>query len=130
LSPKSNAKNIGNFTTLLEPHNIGTHLKGIATSFQVVPLFLISFHVWVSYVTFFNFLKIHVPSVLKGLKNHEEFRRPKIILQVIKLHYFQILLCRITRESICVKYSKMPWLLVSVFSINALTRDKMFKNSF
>jgi hypothetical protein len=24
----------------LKPHNIGTHLKGIATSFQVVPLFL------------------------------------------------------------------------------------------
>jgi hypothetical protein len=24
-----NAKNIGYFTTLLKPHNIGTHLKGI-----------------------------------------------------------------------------------------------------
>jgi hypothetical protein len=36
---KMNAKNIGNFTTLLKPHNIGTHLKGIETSFQVVPLF-------------------------------------------------------------------------------------------
>jgi hypothetical protein len=35
-----NAKNIGNFTTLLKPHNIGIHLKGIETSFQVVPLFL------------------------------------------------------------------------------------------
>jgi hypothetical protein len=35
-----NAKNIGNFTTLLKPHNIGTHLKGIGTSFQVVSLFL------------------------------------------------------------------------------------------
>jgi hypothetical protein len=35
-----NAKNIGNFTTLLKPHNIGTHLKGIVTSFQVIPLFL------------------------------------------------------------------------------------------
>jgi hypothetical protein len=35
-----NAKNIGYFTTLLKPHNIGTHLKGIETSFQVVPLFL------------------------------------------------------------------------------------------
>jgi hypothetical protein len=32
-------KNIGNFTTLLKPYNIGTHLKGIETSFQVVPLF-------------------------------------------------------------------------------------------
>jgi hypothetical protein len=30
--------------TLLQPHNIGTHLKGIETSFQVVPLFLKSFH--------------------------------------------------------------------------------------
>jgi hypothetical protein len=40
LSPKSECKNIGNFTTLLKPHNIGTHLKGIETSFLVVPLFL------------------------------------------------------------------------------------------
>jgi hypothetical protein len=56
-----NAKNIGNFATLLKPHNIGTHLKGIETSFQVVPLFLKSFHFWVSYITFWNLLKI--PSV-------------------------------------------------------------------
>jgi hypothetical protein len=35
---------------LLKPHNIGTHLKGIETSFQVVPLFLESFHFWVSYI--------------------------------------------------------------------------------
>jgi hypothetical protein len=34
-----NAKNIGNYMILLKPHNIGTHLKGIETSFQVVPLF-------------------------------------------------------------------------------------------
>jgi hypothetical protein len=36
-----NAKNIGNvtLTTLLKPHNIGTHLKGTETSFQVVSLF-------------------------------------------------------------------------------------------
>jgi hypothetical protein len=47
-----NAKNIGNFTTILKPHNIGTHLKGIETSFQVVPLFVESFHFWVSYITF------------------------------------------------------------------------------
>jgi hypothetical protein len=32
-------KNIGNFTTLLKPNNIGTRLKDIETSFQVVPLF-------------------------------------------------------------------------------------------
>jgi hypothetical protein len=61
-----NTKNIGNFTTLLKPHNIGTHLKGIETSFHVVPLFLKSFHFWVSYITFWNFLKI--PSVFKGFK--------------------------------------------------------------
>jgi hypothetical protein len=60
-----NAKNIGHFSTPLKPHNIGTHLKGIETSFQVVPLFLKSFHFWVSYITFWNFLKI--PSVFKGL---------------------------------------------------------------
>jgi hypothetical protein len=29
-------KNIGNFTTLLKPNNIGTHLKCIETSFQVI----------------------------------------------------------------------------------------------
>jgi hypothetical protein len=47
-------QNIGNFTTPVKPHNIGTHLKGIETSFQVVPLFLKSFHFWVSYITFRN----------------------------------------------------------------------------
>jgi hypothetical protein len=26
-------------TTVLKPHNIGTHLKRIVTSYQVVPLF-------------------------------------------------------------------------------------------
>jgi hypothetical protein len=51
-------QNIGNFTTLLKPHNIGTHFKGIETSFQVVPLFLKSIHLWVSNITFWNFLKI------------------------------------------------------------------------
>jgi hypothetical protein len=56
-----NAKNIGNFTTLLKPHNIGTHLKCIETSFQVVPLFFKSFHFWVSF--WWHFLKI--PSVFK-----------------------------------------------------------------
>jgi hypothetical protein len=60
-----NENNIGNFTNPLKPHNIGTHLKGIETSFQVVPLFLKSFHFWVSSITFWNVLKI--PSVLKGL---------------------------------------------------------------
>jgi hypothetical protein len=45
-----NAKNIGNLTTLLKPHNIGTHLEGIETSFQVV--LWKSFHVWASYITF------------------------------------------------------------------------------
>jgi hypothetical protein len=54
LSPgqNQNAKNIDNFTTVLKPHNIGTHLKGIETSFQVVPLFFESFHFWASYITF------------------------------------------------------------------------------
>jgi hypothetical protein len=40
-----NAKNIGYFTTPLKPHHIGTHSKGIETSFQMVPLFFKSFHV-------------------------------------------------------------------------------------
>jgi hypothetical protein len=59
-----NAKNIGNFTTLFETqYNSGTRLKGqgIETSLQVVPLFLKSFHICVSYNSFWNFLKI--PSV-------------------------------------------------------------------
>jgi hypothetical protein len=45
-----NAKNIGN----LKPHIIGTgtHLKGIETSFRMVPLFFKSFNFWVSYITF------------------------------------------------------------------------------
>jgi hypothetical protein len=49
---------------LLKPHNIG-HLKGIETSFQVVPLFFKYFQFCASYITFWNFLKI--PSVFKGL---------------------------------------------------------------
>jgi hypothetical protein len=42
--------------SLLKTHNIGTHLEGIETSFQVVyvPLFLKSFHFWVSYITFWK----------------------------------------------------------------------------
>jgi hypothetical protein len=56
------------FFKLLKPHNIGTHLKGIETSFQVVLLFLKSFHFWVNYITFWNFCKI--PSVFKGLTSH------------------------------------------------------------
>jgi hypothetical protein len=51
-------KNIGNFTALLKLHNIGTHLKGIETSFQVVTLFSKSFNIWVSYITFWHVLKI------------------------------------------------------------------------
>jgi hypothetical protein len=52
-----NAKDIGNFTTLLKPHNIGTHLKGWnmlsggTIIFEILPLFG-------GYITFFNFLKI------------------------------------------------------------------------
>jgi hypothetical protein len=52
--------------TLLKPDNIGSHLKSIETSFQVVPLFFKSFHFWMSYLTFLNFLKIL--SVFKGLE--------------------------------------------------------------
>jgi hypothetical protein len=60
-----NSKNIGNFTTPLKSHNIGTPLKGMETSFQMLPLYLKYFHFWASYITFCNFLKI--PSVFKGL---------------------------------------------------------------
>jgi hypothetical protein len=58
-----NAKNIGNFTIPLKPHNIGTHLKGIETSCQMVLLFLKSFHGRASSITFWNFPKI--PSAFK-----------------------------------------------------------------
>jgi hypothetical protein len=68
--------NIGNFTTLLKPHNIGTHLKGIETSFQVVPLFFKSFHFCVSYITLCNFLKI--PSVKCVTKGGTQKLTPKI----------------------------------------------------
>jgi hypothetical protein len=47
-----NAKNIGILMTILKPHNIGTHLKDIETNFQVAPLFLKSFYLWASYITF------------------------------------------------------------------------------
>jgi hypothetical protein len=47
----------------IETHNIGTHLKGIETSFHVEPLFLKSFHFCVNYITFCNFLEI--PSIFK-----------------------------------------------------------------
>jgi hypothetical protein len=74
-----NAKYIGNFATLLKPHNIGTHLNGIETSFQVVPLFLKSIKFWVSYFTFWNFLKI--PSLFKGLTLSVPYwRTPYVIL--------------------------------------------------
>jgi hypothetical protein len=58
LSPKSECKKILVIIlrlTLLKPHNIGTHLKGIETSFQVVALFLKSFLFWMSYIIFWNF---------------------------------------------------------------------------
>jgi hypothetical protein len=36
-----NANNIGDLMTLLKPHSIGTHLKGLETSFifEIIPLF-------------------------------------------------------------------------------------------
>jgi hypothetical protein len=49
----------------LKPYNIGTCWKGLWISFHVIPLFSKSFHFWVSFITFCNFLKI--PSILKGL---------------------------------------------------------------
>jgi hypothetical protein len=38
LSPKSECKKFGNFTTLLKPHKIGTHLKGSTIVFEILPL--------------------------------------------------------------------------------------------
>jgi hypothetical protein len=61
-----NAKNIGNFTTLLKPHNIGTHMKGEdkltdgTIISEILPLWG-ELHVY----HFLYFLKI--PSVLKEL---------------------------------------------------------------
>jgi hypothetical protein len=67
-------KKICNFTTLLKPYNIGTHLKGIETSFQVVPLFFKSFHVWVSYITFWNYLEISSVFNLFATPSAQEWR--------------------------------------------------------
>jgi hypothetical protein len=52
-----NGKNIGNLTTLLKPRNIGIHLKGIETSFQVVPLFFKSYHFRLSCIIFSKYLR-------------------------------------------------------------------------
>jgi hypothetical protein len=49
----------------VKPHNMVAHLKGIETSFQVVPLFFKSFHFWVSYITFLKFSQ-NTFSLLKG----------------------------------------------------------------
>jgi hypothetical protein len=60
-----NVKNIGSFTTLLKPHNIGTHLKGIEPSLQVVPLFLKSF--WASYITLSKYHFLKIPSDFRAI---------------------------------------------------------------
>jgi hypothetical protein len=77
-------RNIGNFTTLLKPHNIiniGTHLKGIETSFhlkgteisfQIVPLLLKSFHLWANYTTFKGLRKGTRSSSLVDLKPNKK----------------------------------------------------------
>jgi hypothetical protein len=49
-------------------YNIGTCIcwKGLRIGFHVVPLFSITFHIWMSFTSLFcNYIKI--PSVLKGL---------------------------------------------------------------
>jgi hypothetical protein len=99
-----NAKNIDNFTTLLKPRNIGTHLKGIETSFQVVLLFLESFHFRVSYITFWNFLKI--PSVCKGLKAF-------FIKYIV---FLQVLIIKI----------KVPTIFLHINTLNAKPRRSTF----
>jgi hypothetical protein len=50
LSPKSEFKKILVSLRLLKPYNIGTHLKGFETSFQVVPLFLSLFEIFSKYL--------------------------------------------------------------------------------
>jgi hypothetical protein len=54
--------------------NIGSCLKGLRISFHVLPLFSKSFHFWVSFITFCNFLEMGLPS-LKGLKQYEGIKR-------------------------------------------------------
>jgi hypothetical protein len=53
---------------------LGSCWKGLQISFHVVPLFSKSFHFWVSFITFCNFLKIpkyqNTESMLDGLKFH------------------------------------------------------------
>jgi hypothetical protein len=55
-----NAKHIGNFTTLLKPQNIGTHLKGIETSFPVVPL---SLQFWGTYLSLLEIFSKYLQSL-------------------------------------------------------------------
>jgi hypothetical protein len=54
-------KNIGNLMITLKPHNIGTHLKGIETSFQVVTII---FEILPLLGELYHFLKI--TSVLRA----------------------------------------------------------------
>jgi hypothetical protein len=61
-------KNIGNFTTLLKSHNIGIHLKGIETSFQMVPLFLKSFNFLCE---LYHFLKFSQNTFTRSLKDNK-----------------------------------------------------------
>jgi hypothetical protein len=55
----------------LKPHNIGTHLKGIETSFQVEQLFLKSFNFWELY----HFLKFSQNTFIKGLMPETVFEQ-------------------------------------------------------
>jgi hypothetical protein len=67
-----NAKNIGNFTTPLKPHNIGTHLKGIGTSFQVVLLFF-NLSIDGQVISLFEISQNTFSLSLKGLENCKHY---------------------------------------------------------
>jgi hypothetical protein len=85
----------------LKPYNIGTHLKGIETSFQVVPLFLDSFHFWASYPPF-----IKIPSVFKGLTEFVKNRENKTLVKISQFTLFQMLFSNKIQKCLPLHFSK------------------------
>jgi hypothetical protein len=78
-----NAKNIGNFTTLLKPHWYSFERYWDKISGGTI---ISEIHFWVSYITFWNFLKI--ASVLHYWKHHVLLCIS--ILTALVKHHFQV----------------------------------------
>jgi hypothetical protein len=73
----------------MEPHNIGTHLKGIETSVQVVPLLLLKyFHFWAS-ISLFEIISKYLQSLKGELPPLAENYLP-VYIQVPQESYTQV----------------------------------------